>query len=260
MDLDRQYIERSDFSAARRGYDPDEVDAHLREIADAVEELKRAGGRRVASAPRRAEQVRAIVEAAENSAGDIESHGPGRGRPGRPATPGPRPSGSAPRPTPRPSACGARRRGGSEARSEAERRGAQTREKAESEASAHVEKVAGGHPGGCSRAPTGSRRELDGLVENLRSTVELARRHRARPTPARCRASSSRSAPGWPRCASAAPEAAEPEATRRRPRRPPQDDGAPRPRTRQRPEVERRRLRGGGRGGRRRGGRRRGAG
>ena len=42
MELDRHFIERNDFSAARRGYDPDEVDRHLREIADAVTELKRA--------------------------------------------------------------------------------------------------------------------------------------------------------------------------------------------------------------------------
>ena len=41
MDLDRHFIERNDFSAARRGYDPDEVDRHLGEIADAVNELKR---------------------------------------------------------------------------------------------------------------------------------------------------------------------------------------------------------------------------
>ena len=41
MELDRHFIERNDFSAARRGYDPDEVDRHLSEIADAVNELKR---------------------------------------------------------------------------------------------------------------------------------------------------------------------------------------------------------------------------
>ena len=41
MDLDRHFIERNDFSAARRGYDPDEVDRHLAEIAEAVSELKR---------------------------------------------------------------------------------------------------------------------------------------------------------------------------------------------------------------------------
>ena len=33
MALDRQAIERTDFSQARKGYDPDEVDRHLAEIA-----------------------------------------------------------------------------------------------------------------------------------------------------------------------------------------------------------------------------------
>jgi DivIVA domain-containing protein len=45
VELDRHSIERKDFPAARRGYDPDEVDRHLREIADAVDELRRATGR-----------------------------------------------------------------------------------------------------------------------------------------------------------------------------------------------------------------------
>ena len=36
MELDRHFIERNDFGVARRGYDPDEVDRHLREIADAI--------------------------------------------------------------------------------------------------------------------------------------------------------------------------------------------------------------------------------
>src|SRR5919198_397414 len=41
LDLERSFIERNDFSAARRGYDPEEVDRHLREIAESVQELKR---------------------------------------------------------------------------------------------------------------------------------------------------------------------------------------------------------------------------
>ena len=53
MELDRQTIERQDFSQARRGYDPDEVDAHLTAIAAAVEELKdRDGGRPEPAPPR----------------------------------------------------------------------------------------------------------------------------------------------------------------------------------------------------------------
>jgi len=73
LELDRHFIERNDFSAARRGYDPDEVDRHLREIADAVTELKRAQKRSPSTiAAQAAEQVRGIVEAAERSASDIQ--------------------------------------------------------------------------------------------------------------------------------------------------------------------------------------------
>jgi DivIVA domain-containing protein len=73
LDLDRNYIERNDFSAARRGYDPDEVDRHLREIADAVSDLKKQQKPSPASlATAAADQVRSIVEAAENSAAEIQ--------------------------------------------------------------------------------------------------------------------------------------------------------------------------------------------
>ncbi len=73
MELDRHFIERNDFSAARRGYDPDEVDRHLAEIAEAVNELKRSQRRSPSSlAANAAEQVRGIVEAAERSAAEIQ--------------------------------------------------------------------------------------------------------------------------------------------------------------------------------------------
>ena len=73
MDLDRHYIERNDFAAARRGYYPDEVDRHLSEIADAVNELKRSQKRSPSSlAATAADQVRGIVEAAERSATEIQ--------------------------------------------------------------------------------------------------------------------------------------------------------------------------------------------
>src|SRR3954462_545488 len=73
LDLDRHFIERNDFSAARRGYDPDEVDRHLAEIAEAVNELKRSQKRSPSSlAPTAADQVRGIVEAAERSATEIQ--------------------------------------------------------------------------------------------------------------------------------------------------------------------------------------------
>src|SRR5205807_2219938 len=81
LELDRHYIERNDFSAARRGYDPDEVDRHLRELADAVTELKRQQKPSPASlATAAADQVRSIVEAAEKSAADIQSQAEGEAR------------------------------------------------------------------------------------------------------------------------------------------------------------------------------------
>jgi DivIVA domain-containing protein len=72
VELDRHFIERNDFSAARRGYDPEEVDRHLREIAESVQDLKRQAKRSPTSmASQAAEQVRGIVEAAERSAAEI---------------------------------------------------------------------------------------------------------------------------------------------------------------------------------------------
>lgn len=75
MELDRHTIERNDFSAARRGYDPDEVDRHLREIADSISDLKRQQKPSPASlATAAADQVRTIVEAAERSAAEIQEN------------------------------------------------------------------------------------------------------------------------------------------------------------------------------------------
>jgi DivIVA domain-containing protein len=72
VELDRHFIERNDFSAVRRGYDPDEVDRHLGEIAEAVQDLKRQAKRSPTSlATQAAEQIRGIVEAAERSAAEI---------------------------------------------------------------------------------------------------------------------------------------------------------------------------------------------
>jgi DivIVA domain-containing protein len=72
VELDRHFIERNDFSAVRRGYDPEEVDRHLAEIAESVQELKRQAKRSPSSlAAQAAEQVRGIVEAAERSASEI---------------------------------------------------------------------------------------------------------------------------------------------------------------------------------------------
>jgi hypothetical protein len=82
--LDRQAIEKKDFPIARRGYEPEAVDAHLGELSGQVEDLQRRlarGGSGGASASRTTEslalaasrQVQAIVEAAESSAAEIEA-------------------------------------------------------------------------------------------------------------------------------------------------------------------------------------------
>jgi DivIVA domain-containing protein len=75
VELDRQSIERRDFPIGRRGYDPASVDAHLRALAEQVQELKgeltgRGADSLAASA---SAQVQAIVAAAESAAADIES-------------------------------------------------------------------------------------------------------------------------------------------------------------------------------------------
>jgi DivIVA domain-containing protein len=60
--MERDEIERHDFPAVRRGYDPAAVDAHLRRVADELE-------RRPASlAQNTSAQVKTIIEAAETSA------------------------------------------------------------------------------------------------------------------------------------------------------------------------------------------------
>jgi DivIVA domain-containing protein len=71
--LDRQSIEKKDFPVGRRGYDPDAVDTHLAALADEIADFRRASRRRSDTlASSASDQVRAIVEAAENSANDIQ--------------------------------------------------------------------------------------------------------------------------------------------------------------------------------------------
>jgi DivIVA domain-containing protein len=71
--LDRQSIEKKDFPVGRRGYDPEAVDAHLSALADEIADYKRTARRRSDTlASSASEQVRAIVEAAETSASDIQ--------------------------------------------------------------------------------------------------------------------------------------------------------------------------------------------
>jgi DivIVA domain-containing protein len=73
VSLDRQGIERKDFPVGRRGYDPDAVDAHLKGLADELDEFKRSARRKSETlASSASDQVRAIVEAAETSAADIQ--------------------------------------------------------------------------------------------------------------------------------------------------------------------------------------------
>ena len=73
MALDRRSIEKKDFPIGRRGYDPDAVDSHLSAIAEEVEELMGSSRRRTETlASAAGEQVRAIVEAAENSGAEIQ--------------------------------------------------------------------------------------------------------------------------------------------------------------------------------------------
>jgi cell division septum initiation protein DivIVA len=75
VDIDRQAIERRDFPIGRRGYDPAAVDAHLRALANEIEELQRArigGGAEASLASTAGSQVQSILAAAETAAADIE--------------------------------------------------------------------------------------------------------------------------------------------------------------------------------------------
>ena len=73
MALDRQSIEKRDFPLSAHGYDPDAVQAHLARVATEVEQLRASGsGRGETLAASASEQVRAILEAAENSAAEIQ--------------------------------------------------------------------------------------------------------------------------------------------------------------------------------------------
>jgi len=65
VSLDRRSIEKRDFPARLRGYDRGAVDAHLRWISDELE--ARVGS----TADAAAEQVRAVLAAAEQSAAEI---------------------------------------------------------------------------------------------------------------------------------------------------------------------------------------------
>jgi len=73
--VDREEIERRDFPVGRRGYEQTAVDAHLREVADEIEQLRSgaAAARKPAASlsAGASEQVRLILEAAERGAADL---------------------------------------------------------------------------------------------------------------------------------------------------------------------------------------------
>jgi len=77
MELKREDIERSDFSTARRGYEPGAVDEHLREVAAAVERLQdrveELSVRPESLSQTANERLRPILEAAEASAAEIRT-------------------------------------------------------------------------------------------------------------------------------------------------------------------------------------------
>jgi hypothetical protein len=71
VELSRQSIERSDFPRVADGLDPGAVAEHLRAVAEAVEQLARPGA--ATATPSSGERVRAIVDAAERSAAELEA-------------------------------------------------------------------------------------------------------------------------------------------------------------------------------------------
>jgi len=134
--LDRQSIEKKDFPIGRRGYDPDAVDAHLRTVAEEVDELKRVARRRSESlAAAASEQVRSIVEAAETTAADIQRQAEDEAR---------------------------------EIRVEASNEAATTREHATSEAREYVGQVSES-TGGMLERINAMENELNALIESLRT-------------------------------------------------------------------------------------------
>ncbi len=70
MELDRESIEKKDFPSARQGYDRAAVDAHLAAIADELDRRDQSRGQTLASSA--SDHVRAIVDAAEKSAAQIQ--------------------------------------------------------------------------------------------------------------------------------------------------------------------------------------------
>src|SRR5262249_61575361 len=83
VDTVRQAIVRGDLQIGGRGYDPAAVDAHLRSLANEIEELQRARARDDAESSLAAAagtHVQSILAAAEAAAADIERQAPGSAR------------------------------------------------------------------------------------------------------------------------------------------------------------------------------------
>ena len=75
MALDRDSIQKQDFPVGDGGYDREAVDAHLRSLADQVEEHERSSGaQRQSLADTATERIRAVIEGAETSAAEIQRH------------------------------------------------------------------------------------------------------------------------------------------------------------------------------------------
>ncbi|HZI92382.1 MAG TPA: DivIVA domain-containing protein [Thermoleophilaceae bacterium] len=150
MELDRNAIERSDFAQARRGYDPDEVDAHLSKVAAAYEQLEaKPAAASATMASTAADQVRTIVEAAERTAVEIESGA---------RTEAERVTGEA-------------QRQAEQERVQARNDAAQARDRAESDAEAHVASVRDATAELRSRAEA-MQADLNGMVEKLRESID----------------------------------------------------------------------------------------
>ncbi|HET6550874.1 MAG TPA: DivIVA domain-containing protein [Solirubrobacter sp.] len=69
--MDREEIQRRDFPTGRRGYEPSAVDEHLRRVADAFETRAELTPPTLSGAT--ADQVRAILEAAERSVSELHT-------------------------------------------------------------------------------------------------------------------------------------------------------------------------------------------
>jgi len=150
LELDRNAIERRDFAQARRGYDPDEVDAHLAQVAAAYEQLNaRPTPAAATMAGAAADQVRTIVEAAERTAQEIQAGAQ----------------------TEADRATSDAKRQADEERARARAEVEESREQAESAAEGHVASVRDATAELRARAES-MQSDLNGMVEKLRESID----------------------------------------------------------------------------------------